>query len=358
MSDCRLHAEGATRWQHTTTVTPQVVFTAVQETAADFEHLNRVAITLYHNIVKMPSGYSSREDPGQIKKNKQSMADLKLRRLTELNTRLREDLERERIPVSQAAKSIISYTNSTKDFMVPSVWGTVDKKDDPYAPQLSLLCMAISGKSMDLLFPAFESQVEAIQAELAPQFAQELLSTFSTSLGEVALQPSTGGTFVVNLQTASPSLVEGHPATISHHVLWDRKAEGGFPETKELKRRVRDIIDPERDLGHVDGKKSTSKPELTAPPIIETTSSLGPTPQVTATNAPVPCAFDRIQATGTTNERKFTPMDVDISSRPGSSQGKDECSDEFLNARGKIQLGDESGVGEYCKPGDKCEGCD
>ncbi|KAL5327032.1 hypothetical protein ACEPPN_004722 [Leptodophora sp. 'Broadleaf-Isolate-01'] len=86
----------------------------------------------------MPSGYSSREDPGQIKKNKQSMADLKLRRLTELNTRLREDLERERIPVSQASKSIISYTNSTKDFMVPSVWGTVDKKDDPYAPQRKL----------------------------------------------------------------------------------------------------------------------------------------------------------------------------------------------------------------------------
>jgi hypothetical protein len=52
----------------------------------------------------MPSGYSSREDPGQMKKNKQSMADLKLRRLTELNSRLREDLERERIPVSQAAK--------------------------------------------------------------------------------------------------------------------------------------------------------------------------------------------------------------------------------------------------------------
>ena len=39
-----------------------------------------------------------------MKKNKQSMADLKLRRLTELNTRLREDLERERISVSQASK--------------------------------------------------------------------------------------------------------------------------------------------------------------------------------------------------------------------------------------------------------------
>ncbi|KAK8056552.1 GGL domain-containing protein [Apiospora rasikravindrae] len=66
--------------------------------------------------------YTSRDvgDPSQIKKNKQSMADLKLRRLTELNSRLREDLERERIPVSQASKSIIAYCNSTRDYMVPS----------------------------------------------------------------------------------------------------------------------------------------------------------------------------------------------------------------------------------------------
>ena len=57
-------------------------------------------------------GYASRDaaDPSQIKKNKQSMADLKLRRLTELNNRLREDLERERIPVSQAARRYASLT--------------------------------------------------------------------------------------------------------------------------------------------------------------------------------------------------------------------------------------------------------
>ncbi len=35
-------------------------------------------------------------------------------------------------------------------------------------------------------------------------------------------------------------------------MLWDRKVDGGFPETKELKRRVRDVIEPGRDLGHVD----------------------------------------------------------------------------------------------------------
>lgn len=39
------------------------------------------------------------------KSKKQSMADLKLRRLNELNTRLREDLERPRIRVSEASMS-------------------------------------------------------------------------------------------------------------------------------------------------------------------------------------------------------------------------------------------------------------
>lgn len=34
--------------------------------------------------------------------------------------------------------------------------------------------------------------------------------------------------------------------------LWDRKSDGGFPETKELKRRVRDVVQPGRSLGHVD----------------------------------------------------------------------------------------------------------
>lgn len=50
--------------------------------------------------------YTSRDvgDPSQARRTRQSMADLKLRRLTELNNRLREDLDRERIPVSTASK--------------------------------------------------------------------------------------------------------------------------------------------------------------------------------------------------------------------------------------------------------------
>ncbi|KAM7189285.1 GGL domain containing protein [Rhypophila sp. PSN 637] len=96
------------------------------------------------STAEMPQ-YTSRDvgDPSQIKKNKQSMADLKLRRLTELNNRLREDLERERIPVSVAARSIINYCNTTKDYMVPSVHGTLPKGEDPYAPPQTGGCCVV-----------------------------------------------------------------------------------------------------------------------------------------------------------------------------------------------------------------------
>lgn len=52
-----------------------------------------------------PAAYAIRAggDPVQLKKNKQSMAELKLRRLTELNLRLKEDLERPRVRLSEAA---------------------------------------------------------------------------------------------------------------------------------------------------------------------------------------------------------------------------------------------------------------
>lgn len=67
--------------------------------------------------------------------------------------------------------------------------------------------------------------------------AQELLTTFATELGEVALVPGTGGIFEV--------YVVGER-------VWSRKQEGRFPESKELKQRVRDCIAPGKDLGHSD----------------------------------------------------------------------------------------------------------
>jgi selT/selW/selH-like putative selenoprotein len=86
----------------------------------------------------------------------------------------------------------------------------------------------------------------------AAYFAQELLSTFGGSIGEVALIPATGGLFTVHLTYKPESEVEGEDAQAQEVLLWDRKAEGGFPETKILKQRVRNHIEPSKDLGHSD----------------------------------------------------------------------------------------------------------
>ena len=76
----------------------------------------------------------------------------------------------------------------------------------------------------------------------AAWLAQELLSTFDSDLGEVALVPASTGEFKI--------LVNGIQ-------VWDRVADEGFPEAKEIKQRVRDLIAPERDLGHADRKPAT-----------------------------------------------------------------------------------------------------
>lgn len=72
--------------------------------------------------------------------------------------------------------------------------------------------------------------------------AQELLTTFDGELDEVSLHPGTGGVFAVWL---------------NDHLLWERQRDGGFPEAKELKQRVRDQLCPDKSLGHSDGHKRT-----------------------------------------------------------------------------------------------------
>ncbi|KAF9886824.1 hypothetical protein FE257_011071 [Aspergillus nanangensis] len=91
----------------------------------------------------------------------------------------------------------------------------------------------------------------------AAYFAQELLSTFSTDLGEVALIPTTGGIFTVTIYSTSTSTsTESSKSTtdpeVLETILWDRKTNGGFPEVKMLKSLVRNVVDPSRDLGHTD----------------------------------------------------------------------------------------------------------
>lgn len=267
---------------------------------------------------------------------------------------------------------------------------------------------------------------------------------------------------MVHLYHAYPTGVEDGPATMQKHLLWDRKAEGGFPgmfisfhlptsptssknlssltlltdregpyeleleqssiksrhclngtppqiwgsvsshalqpptptttrltpnssETKELKRRVRDIIDPSRNLGHVDGHKSKSLPLTpvsipiphqllnTSFPIHITLStfpsslhlpkpyssyhsslklrltnllesqpeaSQSPSTSELPTTQAIPPAINRLQAENL-GERKFTPMDVDVASRRASEVGGNE----------KIKIGE--GEGFFCRPGDE-----
>ena len=70
--------------------------------------------------------------------------------------------------------------------------------------------------------------------------AQELLTTFEQDLLEVSLRPCEfAGRFQVILDD---------------QLIFDRKREGHFPEAKELKQIVRDIVCPDRSLGHSDKK--------------------------------------------------------------------------------------------------------
>ncbi|WP_343502557.1 SelT/SelW/SelH family protein [Alloyangia pacifica] len=67
--------------------------------------------------------------------------------------------------------------------------------------------------------------------------AQEVLQTFGQDLGGVTLIPGYGGVYEISVDGV---------------LLWERKRDGGFPEPKVIKQRLRDVIDPTRDLGHSD----------------------------------------------------------------------------------------------------------
>ncbi|ODV95386.1 hypothetical protein PACTADRAFT_3087 [Pachysolen tannophilus NRRL Y-2460] len=52
-------------------------------------------------------------------------AQLKLKRTTEQNNRLKDVLSREKIYSSSRAICIINYTQQQTDYFIPSIWGTI-----------------------------------------------------------------------------------------------------------------------------------------------------------------------------------------------------------------------------------------
>ncbi|GMK54082.1 hypothetical protein CspeluHIS016_0106680 [Cutaneotrichosporon spelunceum] len=95
----------------------------------------------------------------------------------------------------------------------------------------------------------------------------ELMLTFPPPLiASITLQPhntpDTGGVFRVWLDRGN-----------GFDLVWDRKTEGGFPELKVLKQRVRNLVQPDMHLGHSDkGGKHGVKGDVTA----SATSEQGP----------------------------------------------------------------------------------
>jgi selenoprotein W-related protein len=87
--------------------------------------------------------------------------------------------------------------------------------------------------------------------------ASELLTTFAqeTKLASITLIPkspplSPGGIFRVISNDDN-----------GETVLWDRSVEGRFPEAKEVKQALRDVVNPAKDLGHSDVKNETKTTE-------------------------------------------------------------------------------------------------
>lgn len=72
----------------------------------------------------------------------------------------------------------------------------------------------------------------------AAYMAQEFLTTFEGELKGVTLEPSEiNGSFSISIDDKR---------------IFDRKEFGGFPEIKELKQLIRDIVAPGKSLGHAD----------------------------------------------------------------------------------------------------------
>ena len=71
----------------------------------------------------------------------------------------------------------------------------------------------------------------------AAWMAQEIINTYVSDIQSVNLVPGEDGKFEI---------------FCNKQVIFLRHQEGKFIEIKEIKKRIRDFIDPERSLGHID----------------------------------------------------------------------------------------------------------
>ncbi|MCW8309760.1 SelT/SelW/SelH family protein [Sphingobacterium thalpophilum] len=72
----------------------------------------------------------------------------------------------------------------------------------------------------------------------AAYMAQEVLSSFTEDVYGVTLVPS--------------EIAGRYTVRVDGNEIFDRKREGRFPEIKELKQLIRNVVAPEKSLGHSD----------------------------------------------------------------------------------------------------------
>jgi selenoprotein W-related protein len=74
----------------------------------------------------------------------------------------------------------------------------------------------------------------------AAYMAQEILTTFTYDVRSVVLQPS--------------EINGSYKIFVDEKKIFDRKEYNGFPEIKEIKQLVRDLVNSDKSLGHADRK--------------------------------------------------------------------------------------------------------
>lgn len=67
----------------------------------------------------------------QLNQIQQKLLVLKLKRINELNTNLKELLTKDRIYASNASYLTINYVTNRKDYTIPEVWGSLNPGENP-----------------------------------------------------------------------------------------------------------------------------------------------------------------------------------------------------------------------------------
>lgn len=72
-------------------------------------------------------------EPDKNKVMALKIAEIKLQRINQANSRLRTELSKERQPASNSTLALINFAQQTEDYFIPSIWGPIPPEKDKYA---------------------------------------------------------------------------------------------------------------------------------------------------------------------------------------------------------------------------------